>query len=300
MWPYFTRRHDRWLNRKLLTRAIVPRLRGKEVTAITTLPLMADLVGALPVRKWVYYCVDDFGQWPGLDGRTLERMERELVGKVETIVCAGEVLRDRMRSLGRNDAHLLPHGVDLEHWQAERATDEGQAEAWTPTWPELERPLVVFWGLIDRRLDIAWLEALGRHMQQGTILLVGPAQDPDPRLATLPRVSLRPALPFDALPRLAQQASVLIMPYADLPVTQAMQPLKLLEYLATGQPVVVRDLPAVGPWRAALDACGDAVAFGHLVRQRLNRIIPAAQVLARQRLLGESWASKARQLEQWL
>jgi hypothetical protein len=34
------------------------------------------------------------------------------------------------------------------------------------------------------------------------------------------------------------------MPYADLAATRAMQPLKLKEYLATGRPVVVRDLPA--------------------------------------------------------
>ena len=37
------------------------------------------------------------------------------------------------------------------------------------------------------------------------------------------------------------------MPYADLPVTRAMQPLKLKEYLVTDRPVVVADLPADQP-----------------------------------------------------
>ena len=37
-------------------------------------------------------------------------------------------------------------------------------------------------------------------------------------------------------PALAREAAVLIMPYADLPVTRAMQPLKLKEYLATDRP----------------------------------------------------------------
>ncbi len=47
---------------------------------------------------------------------------------------------------------------------------------------------------------------------------------------------------MEELPALAQQASVLIMPYADLPVTRVMQPLKLKEYLATGRPVVAAPL----------------------------------------------------------
>jgi glycosyltransferase involved in cell wall biosynthesis len=299
MWPYFARSHDRWLNRKLLTRAIAPRLRGKDVTAITTLPITADLVGALPVKKWVYYCVDDFSQWPGLDGRTLETMERELVAKVDTIVCAGEVLRERMRALGREDAELLTHGVDREHWSvgvpASACSEVRQAKACTRT-----NPTIVFWGLIDRRLDIAWLEALSSQLTHGEILLVGPTQNPDLRLTKLPRVALRPAMSFDELPALAASASVLIMPYADLPVTRAMQPLKMLEYLATGKPVVVRDLPAVTPWRDTLDACNDAETFAAGVLRRMVTGIPAEQLAARERLKEESWEAKAKILERWL
>lgn len=294
MWPYFTRRHDRWLNRRLLTRAIAPLLAGDEpVTAITTLPITADLVGRLPVARWIYYCVDNFSQWPGLDGRTLEGMERELVARVDAIVAAGRVLQARMEALGRT-AHLLTHGVDIAHFAAACALD-GAA-----LWPELERPLVVFWGLIDRRLDLAWLEKLSQALTRGTILLVGPTQDPDPRLAQLPRVCLRPALPYAELPQLAAAASVLVMPYADLPVTRAMQPLKLLEYLATGRPVVVRDLPAVAEWRDALDACASAEAFAAAVLERLESGLPAAQQSARARLAEESWSAKARQFQAML
>lgn len=294
MWPYFTRAHDRWLNRRLLTRAITPLLtNAAHTTAITTLPITADLVGALPCAKWIYYCVDDFSQWPGLDGQTLEQMERDLVARVDGVVAASAVLQDRLRSLGRSEVPLLTHGVDLEHWQSAGASG-------AELWPELPRPWIVFWGLIDRRLDVAWLKALGEQLQQGTILLVGPTQDPDPQLAELPRVTLRPALAFDELPVLAREASVLVMPYADLPVTRAMQPLKLLEYLATGKPVVVRDLPAVAEWRDALDACNDGGDFVQTTLARLEIGLPGAQEHARARLAEHSWRAKASELLRWL
>jgi hypothetical protein len=104
-------------------------------------------------------------------------------------------------------------------------------------------------------------------------------------------------LPYEQLPSLAQEAAVLIMPYADLPVTRAMQPLKLKEYLATGKPAVVRDLPAVRAWADCLDSVATAEAFSQAVRRRLREGVPAEQQHARARLAEESWAAKALEFE---
>src|SRR5206468_930129 len=101
-------------------------------------------------------------------------------------------------------------------------------------------------------------------------------------------------------PEIAGAARVLIMPYADAPVTRAMQPLKLKEYLATGLPVVVRDLPATRSWADALDLAGTPEAFSRAVRERLTSGLPMPQRGARARLAEESWAAKARALECWL
>jgi hypothetical protein len=79
-----------------------------------------------------------------------------------------------------------------------------------------------------------------------------------------------------------------------------MQPLKLKEYLATGKPVIVRDLPANRAWADCLDIADSAERFTELVRRRLAVGVPEEQRRARQRLAGESWAAKARQFETWL
>ena len=85
------------------------------------------------------------------------------------------------------------------------------------------------------------------------------------------------------------------MPYADRPVTRAMQPLKLKEYLATGKPVVVRDLPANREWGDALDLAATPEQFAAAVKLRLETGLPPEQDQARQRLSRESWSEKARQ-----
>jgi glycosyltransferase involved in cell wall biosynthesis len=292
MWPWFRSSFDRRLNRALLRSQLASLAESDSgpSVVVTTIPLVADLVGLLPARRWVYYCVDDFGAWPGLDSGPLRAMERRLVDRADVAIAASEVLRDRLRALGR-DAHLLTHGIDPDHW---RPRPDPRP---LPTLDGLPRPLIVFWGVVDRRMDLAFLARLSDDLEGGTILLVGPESDPDPALAAIPRVALHPPLPYERLPDLAREASVLIMPYADLPVTRAMQPLKLKEYLATGRPAVARDLPATRPWADCLELADSPAAFSAAVRLRAATGLPDDQRQARRRLEGESWAAKASAFE---
>lgn len=295
MWPWFSRSHDRQLNSYLLSRQLVPLIKDlpQPVTAITTLPITADLTKLLPVEQWIYYCVDDFGEWPGLDGNTLRDMDAQMIQRADRIVAVSEHLQS-MIGAHRRTSTLLTHGVDPECWQ-HTATPQNIQN----TLPKnCDGPLAVFWGVVDRRLDSNMIAALSNRMERGNILLVGPQQDPDERILNLHNVHAPGPLPFSSLPTLAQAASVLIMPYADLPVTQAMQPLKMKEYMATGQPVVVSNLPAVGEWKDCLDVIHTPADFAEMVTRRLSSGIPDVQLQARARLKLESWSSKARQLQQ--
>jgi len=295
MWPWFSSKLDRGLNRRLLGWQLGSLLRTlpEPPVVVTTIPIVADLIGVLPARRWVYYCVDDFAQWPGSDTAALGAMEERLVNQADVVIAVSETLRDRIAALGKT-ARLLTHGVEFEAWEPAEKTP-----ALLPQLEGLERPLIVFWGLIDQRMDVNLVNRLADDLTSGTIVLAGPELDPDPALFASRRVVRIGSLPFEQLPGLANLAAVLIMPYADLPVTRAMQPLKLKEYLATSKPAVVRDLPATREWSDCLDLVATPEAFSQAVRGRLNDGLSAEQRQARIRLLDESWDQKARQFERW-
>lgn len=299
MWPSFSTMAARRLNKTLLAAALKPAIErlGEAPVVITTIPLMADLVGELPVKKWIYYCVDDFSVWPGYDGKTMGDMERQLVPRMSDTVAASESLSQGLRQFGAQPT-LITHGVDLSMWQdSMNASKKEIAE-----FAGFQSPLIVFWGVLDRRMDVEWVIGLSQALETrglpGSIVMFGPHEDPDPRLFKIPRVSLRPAVAFDRLPSIAAQADLLIMPYGDMLATRAMQPLKLKEYLATGLPVVVRDLPATRPWADACDVCESREQFIEAVISRLDSGVPIEQERARLRLEAESWRAKAEVLEQ--
>jgi hypothetical protein len=293
MWPWFSTRFGRSLNRRLLLRALTPVAESlsEPPVVVTTVPIVSDLIGHLPAARWVYYCVDDFGEWPGLDQAALRQMEGRLIERADRIIAVSTTLQGRIAQSCRTST-LLTHGVDREFWAAPTNTA-------VPELAGLERPLVIFWGVVDRRMDVACVQQLAADLRHGTIVLVGPDADPDPALMgdRHGRVVRIPPLAFAQLPCVARDASVLIMPYADLPVTRAIQPLKLKEYLSTGKPVVVRDLPATRDWDDCLDLADSPTAFSQAVQLRLRTGLPDEQQSARARLDAESWTEKARSFE---
>jgi len=305
MYPGFRKPWQRRYNRRKLTRAIhgcfgqtfatTPLFTKNKAqpprrVVVTTLPITADLIETLNVDRWVYYCVDDYSKWPGVDQGVMDAMERELLAKADAVVCVSETLRQRVADMGADDSKLLTHGVEQAMWQTP-AVDSKLC----PYWPGEDRAIALFWGLIDERMDRTWCLALSQCKSLHAVF-VGPLKIDPGILFNADSRYLGPVAHRD-LPSHAAASNVLVMPYIDAPVTRAMQPLKLLEYLATMKPVVVRDLPSTRPWADCCDLASTAEQFVQLVAERVKSGTPVEQLEARKRRLpSESWTAKATQL----
>ena len=83
MYPGFRRSWQRRINARLISYRVNQelglRVEKERRIAITTIPIVADLIGQIDVDRWVYYCVDDFSVWPGLDGPVMKAMENQLI-----------------------------------------------------------------------------------------------------------------------------------------------------------------------------------------------------------------------------
>ncbi len=242
MVPFMRPSPVRALNRAAVRSAVedlAKRLDLRDPVVLTTVPNGVDGAGLAGSRTLVYYCVDDFTHWPGVDALAAATMEGELLAAAHLVVATSAHLA-ATRRCARGPTELLPHGVDVDHLA--RASD--------PATAPLEgvrrgRPVLGYLGLLDARLDVELVTAVARARPDWDVVFIGPSDGaPDPRLA-MPNVRILPAVPYAKLPEALAAFDVAVLPYLRNELTRSINPLKLREYLASARPVVATSLPEV-------------------------------------------------------
>jgi glycosyltransferase involved in cell wall biosynthesis len=136
---------------------------------------------------------------------------------------------------------LAPHGVDVALFRA--ASDPKLPIA--PGARNLVHPVVGFYGLIERWIDLDLIADLAGRRPHWTFLMIGRlAVDPG-SLGVLPNVVFVGPQPYCSLPAWAKAFDVAIIPYRLTRQVVNAAPLKLREYLATGKPVVAVPAPEI-------------------------------------------------------
>jgi teichuronic acid biosynthesis glycosyltransferase TuaH len=187
----------------------------------------------------VLYGTDDYVAGAGLMGlsaRRQRRQEERAVGRADVVAAVSPQLVRKWTGLGARPV-LIPNGCWL--------TDVS-AQAIPPEVRELPRPVVGLIGQLSERIDLDVLDVIA---DAGfSLLIVGP-RDPHWRqqqfseLTGRSHVHYAGPVPADAVPSYLAAIDVGITPYRDTQFNQASFPLKTLEYLGAGLPVVSADLP---------------------------------------------------------
>jgi teichuronic acid biosynthesis glycosyltransferase TuaH len=243
----------------------------------------------------VLYVTDDFvagASLMGLDPSHVAAWERERAAEADLVVAVSPVLVARWEGLHRRVA-LVPNGCDADGLLA-------VDEAPLPAGVDLAPPIAGFIGNISERIDLTWLRAVADAGL--SLLVVGPAAPGyDAELeATLgaPNVARVGLVPYESVPGYLRMIDVGLVPYVDDDFNQASFPLKALELLAAGRPVVSTDLPSIR-WLASpdIDLASTPEAFVAAVQRRLGEDRSPEAVARRQALaMLHSWAARAEQL----
>jgi glycosyltransferase involved in cell wall biosynthesis len=218
---------------------------------VTGSPPSVGVVGQLGECASVYLCMDDFLHLPTTTPRMLAPLEARLLERVDAVVATAEILtRSKRPRSGR--VHHLPQGVNYQHFATPRAVPAELAS--------LPRPIVGFAGAFYDRCDFELLRRIADANASGSVVLVGPILD-DPRHIDRPNVHLLGPRAYRDLPAYVQAFDVGIIPYVLNDETRAVDPLKLLEYLAAGIPVVCTALPEARKYAEVVAIAEDRTAF---------------------------------------
>lgn len=233
--------------RRLNTTVLVRKIRGvlselppRPVQLWLFAPDAPELIGRFDEECVVYYCVDDFAEFPGYDRALVRRLERRTIAGSSVVIASARKLYDDRR-VGHSNVHLVPHGVDVEHFA--RATREllpvpGEVAS-------LPRPVFGFFGLIGKYVDLSLVAGVARRRGDWTFVLIGEATRDTSVVGGLQNVHLLGRRSYDDLPQYCRAFDVGMIPFVVNDMTRAVNPIKLREYLAAGLPVVSTPLPEV-------------------------------------------------------
>lgn len=233
---------------------------------ITTNPLVAGFSPLEWADQVTFYAWDDFRAglavrpwWPAID----EAFAR-IRASGRTVIGVSEAILDRIQPTGVS--LVVPNGVLPEEW--------GQAGV-PPAWfASLRPPRILYIGeLVAERLDVEAIGETAARFPSGSVVLVGAIRD-NSLLTSLRRHSnvwIMPPVSHEEITKVVRAADVCVMPHLRTPLTRAMSPLKLYEYLAAGRPVVASDLPPVRVIDPRIIRVPEGHSFADGVEEALNR-----------------------------
>jgi glycosyltransferase involved in cell wall biosynthesis len=190
--------------------------------------------------------------YPGLDSELLSKIKEQEIAALhlsDAIICPSRVTRDYIASLGldRSLVTVIPNGVSASDFSP---TPLPARNGRVPTllyigtladWQGLDVVVKALPKVLERQA--VRLQIVGRGRSRQRKILAKQIR----KLGIEEHVTVLPAVPHHEIPALIADADICIAPLGlnDRNVTQGACPIKLLEYMAAGRPLLASNMPIV-------------------------------------------------------
>lgn len=223
-----------WRLSRALSR-ILPGTAGTRAV-IATHPIWAPVALSLPASRRGFDAYDDWRARAKAQGPSQRAQEGYgLLPLFDTVSAHSSPWASELRQEFGVEPVVLGNGIDLDAY-----LDPGPAPEGLP-----DEPFAVYVGSIEDRVNLSLMERLTNEGRI-PVVVAGPA-DPATaaRLRNGPLHWMGPVAPSQ-VPAVLGAASVGLLPHQENRFTRSMDPLKILEYLAAGLPVVSTRVPIPG------------------------------------------------------
>jgi glycosyltransferase involved in cell wall biosynthesis len=237
-----------------------------EAAIIVQLPFWWPLAREARERfAWpvVYDCMDLHAGFANVR-RAEVAHEAALLAAADVVTVSSAMLERRARE-HRDDVVMVRNGCDYEHFAATEARRN-------------VRPVIGFYGAISDWFEDSLVAELAKRRPDWDFVLVGSTWGGRvAKLRRLANVSLPGEQPYAALPEWLGGFDVAIIPFRRLPLTEATNPVKVYEMLASGKPVVSVPLPEVVPLAPLVRLASSAAEFERQIEAALAEDPGAAE-----------------------
>ncbi len=246
------------VNQNLFGRAVARtarRWRFSQPLVWSFLPTGMYVAAFFPQSPLVYHCVDDYAGNTGVDADAIESLEAKLLERATIVFATSKPLADRL-ALVHENVRCVPNVADVDRFTTPQPIPNELAA--------LPRPIIGYVGnLAGFKLDLALIINIAKARPDWSFAFVGPHGDGDPttdlnQLNDLPNVHLFGPRPYEQIAAYMQHFNAAIIPFRLHRVTNGSFPLKTVEYLASGTPVISTPLQSL-----MAEPLDDVVTYAH-------------------------------------
>jgi glycosyltransferase involved in cell wall biosynthesis len=255
------------------------------------LPHYAAIIGKVPAKGVVYYCVDEYASQPNVDAEAIREMEAQVLAKADVVFAVSEELVERKRAVHPN-VHLSTHGVDIDHFARARVKDGPLP----PDIAHIRRPIAGFIGLIEDWVDLDLIRYLARRRPDVSFVFVGSVVQPPGDLAEFENVHFLGHKPYDTLPDYLRAFDVGLLPYKLNEQVLNSNPKKLREYLSGGKAIVSVRVREVERYGDVVYIADGNEQFLEMLKAAIETDSPTAAAERARAVEAESWSKKVERI----
>ena len=200
-------------------------------------------------KKLVHRVADEQTGFKGYF-KTLENFEKSLIIESDIVFSTAKLLENRVREI-RNDVIYLPNAVNYEDFQKENYVLPVEYKGLQ------DSKKCIYIGAIAEWLDKELIEFVVSHLSDVQFYFIGPDQGGLTGLERFKNLHIIGPKKYNSLPHFLFFSDIAIIPFKVNKLTNAINPVKLFEYLAAGTPTLTTSFNEInhidGPFEIAIN-----------------------------------------------
>lgn len=194
---------------------------------------------------------------------TLAKLEEELLRESDVIFATAKVLEDKARKYS-DRVYYLPNGVNYDNFQKESYEMPKEYEAYSNS------KRVIYIGAISEWLDCEMIEEALKNNENVEFFFIGPDKGVLEPLKRYNNLHILGKRPYESLPDYLNFSHCAIIPFKKNKLTDAINPVKLYEYLACGIPTVTSDYKEINYVKGPFFIAKNPVEFSNLITKAIE------------------------------
>lgn len=262
---------------------------GMEIPVVwVACPPACDMAMKMKKTRLVYQRTDRFEDFPGVDVELVKKFDQRLKAHADLTIFVNRKLYDEEAYQCKN-AFYLDHGVDFELFAAPLQKNNGPSDL-----TDMPKPIIGFIGSVDDcNPDVEFLGKVADLLPQMSFVIIGREQMDCSALKARKNVRMLGQKPYELVPEYGKKFDVALLPLRQSRWADAVNPLKLKEYLAMGKPVVSTPFPQLRQYLDVVYEAKTPQTFAASIQRAISEDNPERINQRRAKVKDSSWDSKA-------